>query len=476
VAGLLLAVTGYFVAFGRILQYPSMALLLDALVMLCLFRFSRGDRAEQGYGVAGALLLVGATLMAFSAVFLLPVVAVAIWPRLAGPDRARWSALAAWCWPLVLVLPGLTLFYVLLPHAVGGGLNLETTFSTYLSYRLGSNRPYFNLEPLLLSLAHYNSSPYVLVVLGGGLLVVLKPLQEELTGFFQPRGSERLHPGSALSLAALDLRNLSLATAFLGITALLLSTARRALGWKMAFVWFAGPLATHLFLVRLVGTHWRESLPGLVLLLGAAASGCFARFAGPRLRLMSLLAGAVLLLGVSHYVYVIWVQRWPEYLLTYPRFRHPLDWTNLGVWRGGSILGATRDHGWKTVYVLMSRGELPDEYGSSDRAEAAWYLKRTRVCAEDAPLYIRLPNSAREREAVERGDTLPGFFLAGRVYVDGHAAMALLLREPPPGGPKAYRDEDYSWQYDRDFSSPWTPVGDLYRPLVNEEARCGTAG
>jgi len=434
IAALLLAVNGYFVAFGRILQYQGVELLLETLALLCLFRFARGSGAERGYAIVGALLMAGAGLVALSAVFLLPVAALALWRRLFGPARAhRWS-LALWLWPLALLVPSALVAYGATGAVAGETLGLGTVWS-YLGPRLGEDRPYFNFERFLLSVNHYTSGLYLLVVVGLGALLVLA---DAVGG---PVGS-----------------------------------SRRSLGRGLALIWLIGPLVTHLLLVRIPWAHWREIFPALALLVGAAAVGLYGRLGNRQLRGASVLAGGLFLALSGHYVYTAWLRPWPEYQLLYPLYRHPLDWANVNAPRGGSILGATRHHGWKTVAELIEQGVLPADYASTDRPEAAWYLKRLRRCNEAASLYIRPPTTARDRRAIEQGETLPGFALHGRVYVDGRPTLALLTREPPWGGPRVYQDAGHGHRFDRELASPWWPVGRLYRPNVNETAECPRAG
>lgn len=476
VAGLLLAVNGYFVAFGRILQYPSVSLLLDLLAILCLFRFAREPTAQRSYAIVGGLLLAGSGLMALSAVFLLPVAAVALWPSLFGPQRVQRRDLAVWLWPLVLLAPGLVLVYGLLAREEGGGLD-PTIIPRYLGHRLAQDQPYFNLSAFLVSANHYTSSLYLLVVLGAGALVLLAPLHQpfgrlvELLG----RASSRRQIGSVW--LAVDPPRLSAALLLLAIIGLLLSSARRSLSWKLALVWLAGPLFTHLFLVGKVGTHWREIFPGLLLLVAAAAVGLYARLADKPTRLALLFAGALFLAASGHYVYVAWIQPWPEYQLLYPRYRHPLDWTDLDGGdldrRVGGLFGLTRRHGWKAVGELMAQGQLPADYDTNDYPNRVlWYTKRLPVCPEAAKLLVRAPINPTARRAIENGETLPGYVLAGQVYEGGRPTLALLVREPPTQQPRVYEATDYGWRFDRELASPWEPVGDLYRPTPNSATAC----
>jgi hypothetical protein len=430
VAGLLLAVNGYFVAFGRILQYPSVSLLLDLLAILCLFRFARESTAQRGYAIVGGLLLAGAGLMALSAAFLLPVALVALWPSFFGPRRVPRIDRALWLWPLVLLAPALALVYSHGASEVGDGLD-PGIIPRYLGHRLAEDQPYFNLSAFLVSANHYTSSLYLLVVLLGG-----------------------------------------------GVLVLLAASKRRSLGWKLAAVWLAVPLLTHLFLVGKVGTHWREIFPALLLLAAAAAARFYGRLTTRPSRLGVLFAGLVFLAASGHYVYVAWIQPWPEYQLLYPRYRHPLDWTDLDGSdldrRVGGLFGLTRRHGWKAVGELMAEGQLPEEYETNDYPNRVlWYVKRLPVCPEAAKLLVRAPINPGVRRTIEEGQRPPGYVLAGQVYEGGRPTLALLVREPWPQQPRVYQAADYGWLFDRELASPWSSIGDLYRPTPSSASACG---
>jgi hypothetical protein len=450
IAGLLLALNGYFVAFGRILQYPSMVLLLDALAILCLFRFNRGSTEQRGYAVVGTLLMAGSALSALSAVFLLPVAAIALWPRVFGPRRAPWGELAIWLWPLAAALPGLIVVYGMLAGQPSAGVPELGNIPRYIASRAGLRRLYFNLDDFLVSASFYLSSLYVVVLLGAsvGLMVQwLYHLPQKVTG----------------------------------------KTRRcwdRVVGRRLVLVWLAGPLLTHLLLVRVTWTHWREVFPGLVLLVAASAVSLYSAWSARYMRMALLLAGGLLLMATSHYVYVVWVQPWPEYQLTYPSQRHLLDWTSYDA-RDSGLFGWVHRHGYKVVAHLVAIGQLPGDYtanGGHLHNEAGypgrleWYVKRPSVCEDDASLIVLAPLDERDRRMVEKEETLPGYAVAGQVLVDRRPMLSLLVRGVDPRGlqPQSYRLEDYGWRFDRQFASPWTPIGQLYRPRTVELCREST--
>ena len=88
------------------------------------------------------------------------------------------------------------------------------------------------------------------------------------------------------------------------------------------------------------------------------------------MRMALLLAGGLLLMATSHYVYVVWVQPWPEYQLTYPSQRHPLDWTSYDA-RDSGLFGWVHRHGYKVVAHLRTSPSGAGSRPSADRMSAS---------------------------------------------------------------------------------------------------------
>jgi Dolichyl-phosphate-mannose-protein mannosyltransferase len=462
-AGLLLAVNGYFVAFARILQYQSVVLLLDTLAVLCLFRLGSRPTAPLGYAVVGGLLLAGSALSALSAILLLPVAALALWPRLVSRTKPSLRLLGVLLWPLLLAVPVCAAVYGFLLHDSGDSLDVASTW-LYLGPRVGTSQPYFNLERFLLSANHYTSSLYLVVVLGVGTLVLLAALYESCREATKWRAAPVLSFGLVFAALAIDTRNLSLALLVATVIYFLITTARRSLAWKLALAWLAAPLFVHLFLIRNPGTHWREVFPGLLLLVAAAVVGLYARLGKGGARLAALVAGGVFLAATGHYVYTAWIQPSPEYQSLYPLYRHPLDWSNQNTPAAEGVYGAAHRHGWKTVGQLMTHGQIGSQYDTNEsEAVSAWYLKRPRACGEAVRLFVEAPRTLRYHQAIEQREALPGYAITGWVYVDDRPKLALLERPAASRNPIAYRMDDYGWQFDRELASPWAPVGRLYR-------------
>jgi hypothetical protein len=413
-------------------------LLLDLLVLLCLYRFARSSPPAVGYAVVGGLLLAGSMMSALSALFLLPVAAVALWPRLFGRRRLPPGVLAVWLWPLGLLLV-FAASYLVLSRSPGGSSQLPSAMP-YLGRRLGGNGPYFNLGDFLDSANHYTSGLYVLVVLGGALLVVLSLVSRRLGRLFGRRVAAPAAP---------------------------------APGLRLVLVWLAGPLVAHLFLVRFPLTHWREVFPGLILLAALALAGLAHQVRGRLIWPGVLLAGGLFVATVGHFVYVSWLQPWPEYQSAYPSYRHPLDWNPTALQGGGTreipprfgggVYGAAHHHGWKTVAAMIASGALPAAYDTNERESvSAWYLKQPRECPTAARLYVHAPITPQARAAIERRRELGGFRPVGQVQVAGQPMLGLSLRRRSSDAPRVFPDDGAEW-FDRERTSPWAPVGKLYR-------------
>ena len=467
VAGLLMAVNGYFVAFGRILQYDSLAFFLGTLGLLCCLRFVRAERPSAGLALLGSLCLFGAVMVALGAIFFLPPALVLLAPALRRVRQLPPRVFVAALWPIVPGLLAAGLVFWPTGDGTGG-------VWSYLGPRLGGSRPYWNLEPFLRSANHYLSTPYLVVTLAGGALFVLDALRRQVRA--ASVRSALLRVGLALGVAALIWER-PLAAGALAATILvgsLVLAPRVALGGRVALAWAAGPLLVQLFLVRFSGTHWREAWPGLVLL---TAIGLVALM---RVRWSSAVVGvglAALLTGSAHYSWVTLVQRWPEYQMTFPSDRHPLDWAG-GDGRGiGGVFGAAHRHGWKAVGVLLGQGTLPTSYATNESpAIAAWYARLPQGCPAPPILVFRVPRAPQDRNLPAPVALPEGHVTGGRLRIKDHVGITILV--PPAGSQTGDADAtDFDERFDAGgYTSPWRPIGPLYQPDLGAAAARRTCG
>jgi hypothetical protein len=158
------------------------------------------------------------------------------------------------------------------------------------------------------------------------------------------------------------------------------------------------------------------------------------------------------------------VQRAPEYQLTYPADRHPLDWSSRDGRGIGGVFGAVHHHGWKALGVLDAEGKLPGGFTTNESpAIAAWYLRRAQGC-EGALAYIfRVPRAPHDRNLAVPVPLPAGYQARGTVRVDGRSTISILV--PPASTARIgdVRAGDYEARFDRDLASVWRPVGELYR-------------
>jgi 4-amino-4-deoxy-L-arabinose transferase-like glycosyltransferase len=502
VSGLLLAVNGYFVAFGRILQYDSLAFFLGIAGLLCCWQFGRGTGAagQKGadgqtttataaspiststipddvpagnlspaeavpWALLGALLLSGAALVALGAVFLVPPALLLAWPGLVR-HRRSWRVLAAWAWPVV---PGALAAVLVFGGGTGSTGAGSSGVWSYLGPRFGAGAPYLNGAALLQSANHYVSTPYLLVMLFCGAFALVMGL---ISAALVAPGRDTLARLSlALLVAALSWSNPRMALVIgvlLAVALVVRAPARHLaqylgppLGMRVALLWAAGPLFAHLFLIRVPGTHFREAFPGLILIVAGLAvpalAGAWAR---------SLVGGlfAALIISVGHYSWVSLAQRVPEYQTTYPANRHPLDWSGRDGRGIGGVFGGVHRHGWKALGVQIADGTLPSGYTTNESpAIAAWYIRQPQGCEGALDIVFRAPKTPHDRNLSVPVPVPAGYQTRGQVRVEGRVTIAV---QQPPTVVARIGDivaEAYTARFDQELSSAWRPVGELYR-------------
>jgi 4-amino-4-deoxy-L-arabinose transferase-like glycosyltransferase len=474
VAGLLLAVNGYFVAFGRILQYDSLAFFLGISGLLCCWRFGRTAAedartpayAEDGspivWAFLGALLLASAALVALGSIFFLPPALLLSWPGL-WRHRRSWRMRLAWVWP---VGPAALAAWLVLgaddPEAGPSGV------MSYLGPRFGGERPYWHWQELLLSADHYLSTPYLGLMLLAGAVAILLGLIG-LARAMSGRGV-LIRVGAAIMLAALtwDRPRPALALGAGLLFLLILQAPGQRLPMRAALAWAAGPLFVHLFLIRVPGTHWREAFPGLILVLAALLVPVLAH---ARSRRLVGGLGAVLVLLVGHFSWVAYVQRQPEYQITYPADRDILDWSNQDGRGIGGVFGAVHHHGWKALGVLTADGAFPDGYGTNESvAIAAWYLRRPQGCEGALAYVFRVPRTPQDRNLAGPVPLPVGYQTRGQIRVAGRPTISLQLPPTATARPGEIAADAYEERFDRELASVWRPVGELYRADIGAAA------
>jgi hypothetical protein len=472
-AGLLLAVNGYSVAFGRILQYDSLSFFLGTLALLCSLRFWRGERPTVGLALAGSALLCGSGLIALGTVFFALPAAWLVGARLRRePTRDRIRLAALWLWPVALAV--LAVVAVIGAEVIGrraGGV------LSYLGPRLGGDRPYWHWSDFLLSANHYVSTPYLTLTVGCAFIALLSVVITRMrdragrlsllavTLALAAAGGSWARPG-AVGLAA-----------SVAVLVVVVASPARPIPYRAAIIWATAPLLVHAFLIRVPGTHWREAFPGLVLLTAALLASVPP---GPVRRLAAGL-GVIFAVSMTHFAWTTLVRRSPEYQMTYPNPRHWLDWSHASGRGIGGLFGVSHRHGWKTLAVLQEREAIPTSYATNESpAIAAWYLRRAQGCPLPVAVILRAPRPPQDRNLAVPVPLPQGYVNAGRLVLQGRTTITLQVHPASPTRFGTITADALDADFDLTLSSPWRPVGSFYQPdlgaAANRQACAQPAG
>lgn len=456
-AAALLALNGYLIGFSRIVQYQSLVIMLTVAALCCFWMFAKEDCPR--FQILGAVFVAAGLLAHYDGFFALPPIAYLYWCWLRGRSgfsaRQRRIFLAA----LAVGLGLLCLFYVpfLNPEYFG-----QT--SEYLQFRVGGDTLYNNLSMWLHLSTTYNSTYYVafLIVLAG-----VAAFRYVIRG----RGIFWVWGGVALAAvftvvwfpALWRVRDTWFAfVPFLLLLPLVFVVARRADGFRAAWVWFGVPfLVYNFFLVKYPGTHFWTMFPGLALVAGAGAERLEAWGFGLRVSrpwVSAVAAAAVIVISVifGYYLYVAFVRVEPEFRSGYPTAKPAFYWAVYDELPSRDFFGFPHRAGWKAVSVLYEQDVLEGEFNSNEGGEiTSWYLPHApRYYCRPSPKYYFIAQSVQDREEVPEGELGTRYALTALVTVGGRPGIQIYERDAVPGPIDRYALEDYEWAFDRD-RTPW---------------------
>ncbi len=405
-AGLVLAIDGYMIAFSRIVQYQSIVVLSTVLAMWCAWRFSRGGPLAGRYLLLAGLLLGLGTWAHYEMLLVWPA---AFWLALSRGTAEGWKVGQRLC----RVAPAVSLaalvtavFYVPFvrhPQFAATG--------SYIDRRLGNELFYNQLLDYFHRASFYNASFYVLLVMGTLLATFGFGLAWLLTGVLARSGAgQRRWPGLvigwSLAMAWMGAASLALArpawfehegrslaiVVCLPPLALLLLTGRLPVSWRAIALWFTIPFCVMAFLTAKPHTHFYTMMPAAALLCGWAWDRAMAwledeRRLGPSHARIGVLTLGLSLFGLfAAHQYVVFVRHQPEYKRVYPEARLPI-WTPFGGQppRGG-YFGFPYRAGWNALRRLGQ--PLMSDYDSNEeRLITGWYTWGAIRCADRPARY-----------------------------------------------------------------------------------------
>jgi hypothetical protein len=441
IAALLLAINGYFVGFGRIVQYQGLVLAAATLALLALWRWSqKGDRR---WLFASAALLAFGLLAHYDAGLVLPAAVYTVGQRVWANRSRRHTRIPALdlLGAGVLTLGILALFYFpFMRHP-----NFAKTLSYLGSARIGTQGPLYNNILSSLPLATFYNSGYYLI--GLACLIVL-------ASFLSFQGMGLLIPFACHSLVLL----LSILAGTTGweltlwvgpvLTALLLAIvlSRRTMAqFRAAWLWFGAPFIFYFFLVWDPRTHVLNAFPGAIL-LGAFALDHLLDAAARRLsfphRWSSFTARCVLLIVplcslfvlFAWYPYLMFVQHDPEVKRSWPTHRPTLYWKPTSD--DGSPLfgffGFPYRAGWKVVNRLLEDGLVEGVYASNEEPQVTgWYTRGAARTYCPGPDWYLIAQGVQDEVPILWEEIETSYYLWGEVLVGGESKLKLYRRGIP---------------------------------------------
>ncbi|MEZ4866512.1 MAG: glycosyltransferase family 39 protein [Caldilineaceae bacterium] len=481
-AALLLALDGYLVAFGRVLQYQSVVLLMVLLVVLLLHRLYYRPYALGRYLTLTALLLATGLLAHYEASLVIIPTVYLLWQ--VGQKVGWVKLLRAAIIPALVGAAILASFY--LPYMRYP--DFSDTQAYLVDYRLGLGGTYNHLSDFFMRTTLYSSTYYLLLLIALATVALLQGIWRRLTQGWAWLATILLLGGLAatfyrpnwLLLGMQDLTWLFFLGAIVG-------------GWlwaakpeeRLLWLWFGGPLIIALFFTAIPNTHVYSAFTGWALLAGmvaqrgwAALHAALSRHSRAAGAMAVVLAGALVFL-FGNYEYQLFVRNDVEVLRTWPAHRPWGYWTAYTMPEEIAIFGFPLRNGWKAVAGLYADGVLTGPYATNSRdVVAEWYTRGAGYCARDEPNYYILVNPVEPTLADEttrlRQQLLQDHALWATVQINGHTGLeiygkqGLLLQGQDQVKQIAYYD--YANKFDATYSTPaFERNGPVGNPAIQHE-------
>lgn len=459
-AAALLAINGFFVAFGRIVQYQALVFLMTILALYCYYRFYADG--VGGYQIIGALLLGFGLLAHYDAIVVLPAILYLYWAKYRSDFTSYRHHTTSLILSMILLIGIPVSFY----FPFTSDPQFAKSFKYVSEYRMGSNILSNNLGPFLLTSTFYNSKYYFALI--ALLLGVI--LTKQL--FTLPRGA---HPWLVLLVVAMgsvfllpyrwQIGDLNLAIAPCALALLALYTApRTTVELKTTLTWFAVPLILYIFIVERPRTHVYNLYFGWALLGGVAVDNLQRWAVGLHLRRILYGLGLGLYVISAYYIFFMFVTHTPEHMRLYradPERRNRFYRTANDWLPPAGYFGFPYRAGWKVIGQLYQSGALEGDYSSNEEKQiTAWYTRYApRTCSQE-PKYYFIAKNVQDVQEVAWDMLETHYALTGTVSVGDDPKLQIYQRRPVHRDAQTYRVEDYQAAYD----ATATPINFAERP------------
>jgi 4-amino-4-deoxy-L-arabinose transferase-like glycosyltransferase len=454
-AALLVALNGFFVAFGRIVQYQSLVFLFSVLGLWCALRFR--EQLDRRYLWLSALFLASGLLAHSDAIFATAAAAFVVFGafltrRVTVTHVAR--SLAA---PVLIAGVPLAAFYV--PFVLHPHFHVA---QEYLGGRTGQP-PYSNFGYFLTIGTVYNAI-YYLILIGVGLVWVAAVRLSRLgrSRWFLPTALlallilSLLRPG-LWRIAGFE----SIGLIFLALLLALFFSPGESLGWRVMLLWFGLPFLVYGFLFRDPRTHLYVLFPGASLLWGVELDRLTLRLKD-KAWLLNGTVVAVLAVSTA-YLYILFVNHTPEYKRTYPAHRIHFFWVPYADrFPRQGLFGFPYRAGWKMVGYLYATGVLQGDYDSNEETHiTGWYLRDLSTC-DGATRYYFLAENVQDERFIPMDRVRSSYELVGRVWSGDRVKLRMYERKPAQLALDDYRVEEVAAVFDHRLSGmdgPDYPTG-----------------
>lgn len=399
IAGLLWAVNGYAVAFGRMVQYQAIIFFLGPLALYGLYL--AGREARFRLTLLAALLLATCLLAHFDALLLLPAAGYLSWRVYRQPNSS----------PAMLLMAGLLFGLLLATFYIPYFLDPEFTHTThYLTEsRIKPGWLYNNLALLQRLDAAYSSPFYLPILAIGGLWFVLLVGEGSLKRLLRTSGIILNLTFGLSFLASLTtmwqanlwrIGQLNLAMGPWGLTGLLafilVEKISQTVESRAMLLMVGAPFLGYGFLVDDPRTHLYILYPGAVVMAGFGWSQISRLLVTQWQRWLLYPVGLIWLIGVGAYLWLIFLQT--ESALN----RVHREWS-ASIWASVyDELPAPREYfgypkrvGWKTIGALRTAGHLPGDFRSvnEDFIVPIWYTYGEPRSCYETPAHFFLRTS-----------------------------------------------------------------------------------
>ena len=451
IAGLLAAIDGFLIGFGRMIQYPSLILCLGISSVFAAYRFYQSGRMRYCFGAG--LLMAGLVLCHWDFIWIGPVVLLALaaaWRRHALGWRGGLLAAA-----LALGQPLLTLAAFYIPYVSGPSFGFV---QSYLGDRVAGRG--YDLRDNLSSIATYaiiyNSVYYALAV--GCLLVLSVTRVLPKVGWRQHRHKvwwAVLSALLAIALVVIDPDHLLRAGGLWALLILLfyILLSEQDLADKASWAWFLVPFAAYSFAIKKPLLSIYNFVPGAVLLAAQVVESIRQRISNRTTR-RAFIAGLLAVYALSAgYTWLAFCQQQPEYIRTFPAHETALYWTPFGdVLPDNAGCGFPHRAGWKAIGALYAQGTLQGDYWSNEEELIThWYTRGAIRCVSD-PQYVFLAEYVKDAE--EGLPDMGDYSLIGQVLVEGEETIAIWQRGAERRELISYVASDYAATFDATLSTP----------------------